>query len=127
MSLDGAFETPEIDPLRYQAQADLTEAADSGELMTLKLRYKQPDGEVSRLMEYGVRDDGASLADSSEDFRFASAVASFGMLLRHSPHVGGWTLEAAAELAAMSLGEDPNGYRSEFLDLVERAAELRSH
>ena len=77
-------------------------------------------------MEFSVRDSGASLADSSEDFRFASAVASFGMLLRRSEHAGGWTLEAAAELAAESIGEDPAGYRRELLGLIERAAELRS-
>ncbi|MCH8243579.1 MAG: von Willebrand factor type A domain-containing protein, partial [Planctomycetes bacterium] len=116
---------PDVDPLKYQEFAgEPSEAAETGELMTLKLRYKQPDGDVSRLMEFSVRDDGASLADSSADFRFASAVASFGMLLRHSPHAGGWTLEAAAELAAESIGEDPAGYRREFLGLIERAADV---
>ena len=88
-------------------------------------RQNLSKGDVSKLMEYAVTDRGASLAESSEDFRFASAVASFGMLLRHSAHAGGWTLEAVAELAAESIGDDPDGYRMQFLDLVRRAAELR--
>jgi secreted protein with Ig-like and vWFA domain len=117
---------PEVDPLRYQAGLAPTPAALGGETATVKLRYKQPDGEISRLITYSVADDGGTLEQASGDLRFAAAVASFGMLLRHSPHAGGWTLDAVQELAAGALGDDPQGYQAEFLQLVEMARALQA-
>jgi Ca-activated chloride channel family protein len=96
-------------------------AALSGELMTVKLRYKEPDGETSKLIEMPVTDRGLTLAEASDDFVFAASVASFGMLLRGSQHSGDFTYDAVLEMARGSMGDDPFGYRAEFVSLVERA------
>ena len=120
-----------VDPLKYQAPAQVTEAAKaSGELLTLKLRYKAPDAAkeqgTSELIEFPVADDGKPYAQASPDFKFAAAVAGFGMLLRDSPHKGNATYDAILELAGEGIapGSDARGYRTEFLDLVKRAKEL---
>ncbi len=115
--------------LRYQRAprpkpAKLTEAASSGELLTLKLRYKEPDAERSRKIEFPLKDQGKRFGEATKDFQFAAAVASFGMLLRGSQHAGQATLSSVEEIAASSLGEDPGGYRAEFLDLVRKARRL---
>ncbi len=101
------------------------ETNDSGELMTIKLRYKQPDADKSSLIEQTLVDQGRSFAQASTDFRFAASVASFGMLLRHSPHRGNGTLDAVAEIAESALGPDKSGYRAEFVGLVRSAKALR--
>ena len=64
----------------------MTDAADSDELLTLKLRYKQPDGDKSTLISFPVDDDTQRFGEASDDFQFAAAVASFGMLLRGSQY-----------------------------------------
>lgn len=112
------------DPLKYQEEGALTSAADNNELFTLKLRYKQPDGEKSTLMETTVTDNLQGLEKADLDFRFAAAVAYFGMQLRQSPYRGNANWELVRELATESKGADTNGYRAEFLQLVERAAQL---
>lgn len=112
------------DPLKYQEEGALTSAADNDELFTLKLRYKQPDGEKSTLMETTVTDNLQGLEKTDLDFRFAAAVAYFGMQLRQSPYRGNANWELVRELATESKGADANGYRAEFLQLVERAAQL---
>ena len=96
----------------------------NGELLTIKLRYKQPDADKSSLIEMPLTDDGRAFAKASTDFRFAASVASFGMILRHSPHRGNATLDAVVELAQSSLGADKSGYRSEFVSLVRSAKAL---
>jgi Ca-activated chloride channel family protein len=96
----------------------------NSELLTIKLRYKQPDAEKSSLIEQPLTDSGHSFAQASTDFRFAASVASFGMILRHSPHRGNATLDAVIELAQSSLGADKSGYRSEFVSLVRSAKAL---
>lgn len=120
---DGAGGTPAPQSLKYQRmpERNLTEAARDGELLTLRLRYKQPDGEKSKLLERTLRDTDARFGQASPDFRFASAVAAFGMVLRNSSYKGDATLAAAEEYAAGALGRDPNGHRTEFLDLIRRA------
>lgn len=97
----------------------------TNELLTIKLRYKQPDADKSSLIEMPLTDDGRAFALASTDFRFAASVASFGMILRHSPHRGNTTLDAVAEIAQSSLGVDKSGYRSEFVSLVRSAKTLR--
>lgn len=72
-----------------------------------------------------LSDDGRAFAKASTDFRFAASVASFGMILRHSPHRGNATLDAVAEIAQSSLGVDKSGYRSEFVGLVRSAKALQ--
>ncbi|MCD4727572.1 MAG: VWA domain-containing protein, partial [Pirellulales bacterium] len=110
-------------PLKYQRvpKRNLTDVARGGELLTLRLRYKEPDENESKLLERTVRDSGAKFGRASDDFRFASAVAALGLVLRSSPYLGNATLAAVEEYAAGALGKDPNGYRAEFLDLVRWA------
>lgn len=115
---------PEVDELKYQSAAQPTDAADSEELMTLKLRYKEPDGETSQLVEFPVVDDIVPFDDADNDVRFAAAVASFGMQLRRSPYAGSWTLSDAMNTANRAKGKDRDGLRSEFVTLVQKASEL---
>ena len=114
-----------VDDLRYQPEGEGETAVESGfgeELMYVKVRYKDPDGSVSRLLEQPVVEapDGPST-----DFRFAASVAGFGMLLRDSPHVGDYTLGDVIGLAGRGQGQDPRGYRGEFIRLVETVRDLR--
>jgi Ca-activated chloride channel family protein len=97
----------------------------SRELLTLKMRYKQPEGDVSRKLEWPTTDDGKTFDAASDDFRFAAAVASFGLVLRDSEYRGDAAFDMAAEIAQSSLGEDRSGYRAEFVDLARRAKELQ--
>jgi Ca-activated chloride channel family protein len=103
----------------------LSGAADSDELLTLTLRYKEPDEDKSKRMEHICTNADATFPKSSGDFQFASSVASFAMLLRNSKHAGNATLKSCEEIASGSLGDDKHGYRSEFLDLVRKAQELK--
>ncbi|HXT58175.1 MAG TPA: VWA domain-containing protein [Pirellulales bacterium] len=116
-----------VDELKYQRVAPAFKpAAESDELLTLKLRYKQPDGDKSRLLEHVIADSGKKYGQASRDFKFASAVAAFGMLLRHSPNAGDANLDAVLELAGEGLDSDLNGYRAEFIALAKKAKELAS-
>jgi Ca-activated chloride channel family protein len=112
---------PAVDPLKYQEPGRPSAAASSRELMTVKLRYKAPDGDTSRLLAVAVR--GAEDAAPSGDLRFASAVAAFGMLLRESEHKGTASFETVRQLA-LGTANDASGYRAEFLDLVAKAESL---
>jgi Ca-activated chloride channel homolog len=114
------------DPLRYQTPRARSGAAGSGELLTVKLRYKAPDGDASRLLAHPLHDRGAPLASSSADFRFSAAVAEWGMLLRQSRFRGAASYGAVTSLARGALGEDRGGYRGEFLRLVEASQRLAS-
>jgi len=114
----------ESDPLKYQRETKLTKAANNGELMTLRLRYKQPEGDTSSLLEFPVRDQEKTFGQASQDFQFAAGVAGFGMLLRDSEHKGNLTFAAVQEIAAAGAAPDPHGYRQEFLKLVERARQI---
>ncbi len=114
-----------VDPLKYQKTEGRGRKTDgSGELLTLKLRYKAPDGDASRLLEFPLRDSGAKFAAASADFKFAAAVAAFGMILRDSPHKGGATLADVTDWATAGTGRDAGGYRSEFLGLVKLSEAL---
>lgn len=94
------------------------------ELLTLKVRYKEPGGDVSKRLEFPLADRNATFAAASGDFKFAAAVAGFGMILRESPHKGAATLDDVAKWAAAGVGSDPGGYRTEFLGLVKKARAL---
>ena len=122
-----AAKLPTVDPLKYQQPKQANEptpAAGAVELLTLKLRYKQPDGDVSRLIERPLKDEVRPYAQAGGDFKFAASVAGFGMLLRQSQFAGSATFDAVLELAAEGLGRDEGGYRREFLELVRRAKGL---
>jgi Ca-activated chloride channel family protein len=110
-----------VDPLKYQDGAKPNAAARSDELLTVKLRYKQPDGDTSRLISTAVRD---KVGELTPNLGFASAVAEFGMLLRRSEFKGQATWSSAQDLARRYRGDDPDGYRAEFVRLVELAAAL---
>jgi Ca-activated chloride channel family protein len=110
-----------VDPLKYQDRTQPSSAAKSGELMTVKLRYKQPDGDVSKLISRAVQDRAGAM---TPNVGFAAAVAEFGMLLRKSEFKGGSSWASAQELARKHRGDDPDGYRAEFIRLIELAAAL---
>lgn len=114
---------PGVEPLKYQRPAGSTIAASgSPELLSVKVRYKEPAGQESRRLEFPLVDRGATWALASEDFKFAASVAAFGMVLRESPHRGTATLAEARRWAAEGMAADAGGYRQEFLGLVDRAA-----
>jgi len=116
------IDLPKVDALKYQRPAPTTPStAGRDELMTVKLRYKAPDGDDSRLITVPVKNRTAEL---SENVGFAAAVAEFGMLLRQSEYRGSATPADAAALARRFRGADPDGYRAEFVRLVELAATL---
>ena len=115
---------PKVDDLKYQRPSQPSEAADSEELLTLKLRYKQPDGDTSTLVEFPVVDEGGQFAEADDDVRFVAAVASFGMQLRRSPYAGSWTMSDVMNIANRSKGEDRDGLRAQFVTLVQKASEL---
>ncbi|MCE5277532.1 MAG: von Willebrand factor type A domain-containing protein [Planctomycetaceae bacterium] len=114
-----------VDDLKYSRPAQVTEAAASGETLTLKLRYKAPDGDTSKLLSFAIKDEGKDFPKADADMQFAAAVASFGMLLRDSQYKGAYTLDAVLELARAVKGPDAEGYRAEFIKLVEMAKSLK--
>ena len=126
-----AVPSPVVDPLKYQqpparpaarpAASPALQYAD--ELMTVKLRYKAPDGETSRLISTVVRSRPQAM---SVNMGFASAVAELGMLLRGSEHAGTASYEALAARARKYRGADADGYRAEFVRLSEVAKGLRT-
>ena len=118
------LDLPGVDELKYQVTVDLPDAEGAEEILTLKLRYKPPEDDTSRLIEQAVRDSGKRFSETTDDFKFASAVASFGMLLRDSEHKGNATFDRVIETAAQSKGLDEKGYREEFIQLVEKAKGL---
>ncbi len=103
--------------LKYQDHTTNATARASGELLTVKLRYKQPDGDTSQLIERPVLASAAW--EPTDDFYFSAAVAAFGMILRDSEHRGEATVDQVLALAKDALGDDPGGYRASFVDLVE--------
>jgi Ca-activated chloride channel family protein len=107
-----------VDELKYQKAKEIKSTSNSDELMTVKFRYKEPDGNTSKLIEHVVYDIDKGFNLASEDFRFSAAVASFGMVLRESEFAGDASIEDIIAWSSQSLGEDKNGYRKEFLELA---------
>jgi Ca-activated chloride channel family protein len=112
-----------IDALKYQNASTKAAAAD-GELMTVKVRYKAPDGKTSKLLQHVVKGAPAELAKLSDDFRWATAIAGFGMMLRESPHRGSLSWAQVEALAVGARGADPDGYRQQALEMIRRARKL---
>ena len=108
----------DIDPLKYQTPTTPVNGFND-ELMTVKLRYKQPDGDKSQLLTQVIKRSDRS--ELSENLKFASSVASFGMLLRDSKFKGNSSFQMVQQLAKESKGIDENGYRAEFIKIVELA------
>jgi Ca-activated chloride channel family protein len=110
-----------VDPLKYQKPGPLPAAKLSGEMLTIKFRYKQNDSSASKMSLVTVNDEPKNLNSTSADFRFAAAVAEFGMLLRDSQYKQHATFDQAINMAKAAKGEDQDGYRSEFIRLAESA------
>lgn len=121
----GKIENPDTGELRY-GRTERTETTFRDELMTVKLRYKEPKDSSSQLLTIGVLDRGTTFGNASENLRFAASVAGFGMLLRGSRYKGSATYDSMWQIANASRGNDLKGYRSEFASLVRKAAELRA-
>lgn len=113
-----------VDPLKYQPAKNSTATSGGDELMTIKLRYKKPDGEVSKLIVHPVTDSHVALTSTSDNFRFSAAVAAFGMLLRNSEFKQNASYQQVISLAKGAKGTDANGYRQEFITLVQAAGSL---
>lgn len=123
---------PAVDPLKYQKTEGGSRKTQAGgrktgseELLTVKIRYKEPEGDVSAKQEFPLVDAGKRFEQASGEFQFASAVAAWGMLLRNSPDKGSATFEQVLAWAENGLGEDTDGHRAEFIQLVRRSAELK--
>ena len=112
-------EVPVVGDLKYQVVKIDPKAYRSKEILTVKLRYKKPDGKKSQLLEIPLADKNIALAKASENFKFSAAVAEFGMLLRDSEFKGQSSYENVMELAKQGKGPDSFGYRTEFIKLVE--------
>lgn len=112
------------DPLKYQQNQRPAVASGGNEIMTIKFRYKKPDQDISKLIVHPVIDRHLTLNQTSSNFRFVSAVAEFGMLLRDSEFKQRSTFNNARALAKEALGKDAEGYRAEFLSLLGNAEKL---
>ncbi|MGD9561355.1 MAG: von Willebrand factor type A domain-containing protein [Pyrinomonadaceae bacterium] len=110
--------------LKY-SQTPPTDTRFANELMTVKLRYKDPEGSASKLLTIGVRNSGSTIVNASDNLRFASAVAQFGLLLRDSRYRQNASFDSARTLAEGSMQNDLKGYRSEFLGLLDQARRLK--
>lgn len=106
--------------LKYQ-ETKLSPASETQELVTLKLRYKQPDGAKSKLMEQLVYDKTTPFDDVSENLKLSAAVAEFGLLLRNSDFKGTANFAHIIETAKKTLATDSEGWRAEFIQLVKKA------
>lgn len=116
--------TKSVDPLKYQSNEKKIVSNNSNEIMTIKLRYKKPDEDVSKLITHPVIDDHISLVNTSDNFRFSAAVAEFGLMLRSSAYKQQASYQQVANLAKGAKGKDSNGYRAEFIQLVQSTTSL---
>ncbi len=116
--------TPGVDPLKYQKTVQPTDRAASGEWLTVKLRYKDPESDASKLLEKPLTGPVVPFEAAPADHRFAASVAEFGMLLRHSDYRGRANYRQMRDVAQQSLGDDVHGHRAEFLKLVDAAEAL---
>jgi Ca-activated chloride channel homolog len=111
-----------VDPLKYQKnEKPISKTSQNDEIMTVKFRYKAPEGDVSKLIEHPLMDKQIAIAKTSDNFRFAASVAQFGMLLRNSEFKSNASYDDVLRLARKAKGNDDEGYRSEFVRLVESA------
>jgi Ca-activated chloride channel family protein len=124
VGVDSPIDLPEIDGLKYQ-ETTPSNTDFSNELMQLKLRYKQPTGDESALITQAIANQTKPWRETSDNFKFAAAVAEFGMLLRDSKYRGESSFDQVIELAQGSKGADLEGDRSEFIQLTKTAQALK--
>ena len=110
--------------LRYQQQEPTKEAKQSGELLTVKVRYKPPTEGESKLLSQALLDEARSIEAAGLELRWSAAVAQYGMLLRDSEHKGEATWDSTAALAHGALGQDHSGLRAEMASLIRAAQGL---
>jgi len=115
---------PIVDPLRYQKRYTSEEVMSPRrdaprELCNIKLRYKEPDGLTSKMFSKVVSTDVKSINETTDRFRFSAAVAAFGMILRDSRYKGNVVLGDVIAMSSGSRGPDADGYRAEFVRLVQ--------
>ncbi len=120
----GSKSIPSVDPLKYQRVKSRDEAV-SNELLTVKLRYKPLESTTSELLQQVVADREIQLDRTSNDFRFATAVAAYGMLLKESEYVHAFSYPELMKLAKGAKGDDPEGYRAECIRLLEMSELLK--
>jgi Ca-activated chloride channel family protein len=113
-----------VDPLKYQIPATVAKGNNSTELMTVKFRYKEPESEKSKMQLVVLNDKPVTISKASDDFRFAAAVAEYGMLLRNSAFKQDADFKQLIKMAKKAKGEDENGYRAEFIRLAESTADI---
>lgn len=115
------------DPLRYQQSKQKDLGTQNNELAFVKLRYKQPDADVSQQLQQAVAiDDIRPFAKASSEFKFAAAVVAFGERLRYSQYID-YSIEEIKKIATANLGKDPWGYRHEFVQLADNALVLETN
>lgn len=120
----GKVENPGVDELKY-SKVKPSETSFNDELMTVKLRYKEPKESKSRLLSIGVLDTNSSIESASNNLKFAAAVAQFGLILRDSKYKGNANFQNVSALARSGKGSDLKNYRSEFISLVDKASNLK--
>lgn len=113
-----------VDALKYQPAKKqepvlVTKSDLSNEILTVKFRYKKPDGDVSKLIVHPLVDQHVALEKTSDNFRWSAAVAAFGMILRESDYVKNYSTSEAIQLAQSAKGKDVEGYRIEFINLMK--------
>ncbi|MCF6402344.1 von Willebrand factor type A domain-containing protein [Chitinophaga filiformis] len=118
-SSKGSEQPLAVDPLKYQLAKQ--PAGNSSEVLTVKLRYKEPKASTSQLITQVLRWKNQDITAAPEDFRMATAVADFGLLLRNSEHKGNASWDQVLKLAGNARGTDEEGYRAEFIQLVKKA------
>jgi Ca-activated chloride channel family protein len=118
------IDLPKVDSLRYQRPPSRASSSQTDELLTIKIRYKPPKDTVSILQETPVLSKVSSLDKTSGDFQFATAVVQFCMILRESKFLGNTNYDNVLESAQAVKGEDKEGYRSEFIQLVDMCKSL---
>jgi Ca-activated chloride channel family protein len=125
VAFHGAELPGQIDPLKYKKKSDKSQGAEfMNELATIKFRYKEPKGMKSKKWEQVVRNDHKSIRAVNDDIRFSIAVAHAGMLLREMSTLLDKNYQPMIELASSSKGTDKDGYRAEFVRLMQTANEL---
>lgn len=128
VGVESDVKLPDVDELKYQEnggdRSSPSNEYQSDELMLVKLRYKNPNETTSKLISQPIIDRAVQLENASANFRFSAAVAGFGMLLRDSEYKGSLNFDEVLRLANLSKGEDKEGYRAEFIRLVENCKQL---
>jgi Ca-activated chloride channel family protein len=113
-----------VDSLKYQSIKSLSNSSLSNEIMTIKLRYKKPDGDISKFISQNVVDNHIPLTATSDNFSFSAAVAEFGLLLRNSAFKQQSNYDQVITMAKSAKTKDENGYRAEFVELVRSASSM---